>query len=1016
MPRPVSQAEFRAMLEDSTVPDELIAAYLCPSNNRGGFNPTFRPDPELVEQDQFKSAMTIGNWWCRWRRRARFNRRLAAGVSLPVIVSEGDSWFQFPFVIKDVIDHLGSDYLIWSNGAAGDTADNMLLNNSEYMTALDEQADKVSAFLLSAAGNDVIGQDESGVPVLASLLYKRTASRRTADELINTAALGKVMGKLKRAYLKVISDVRSDGRFTTLPILVHGYDYALPFPHSNNDLRDPYWAANDEWLGAPMKDKGIMEHAVRIEIVERLIQTLYRMLCNIATTNPNVHVVDVRGTLTRVRHWADEIHGTSAGFRLIAAKFRQVLNKVVVPKPAEALEAAFETEISAGESVPPFEAPLLHIESYSGEHLDSNRLGFGDLGRFALGFRRAATKVSRGSSPEAAIDEDDSVPYRFLRAGSERGRAVCKIEASGLNFRGRSGHWFGTGFLVAPNILLTNHHVINSREVAARSQAVFDYHEIAPGKLAATTTYKFNPDRLFVASPFEELDYCFVWIDGRPDDRFGIIEFWRGSFIGAAGTSANIIHHPDGKPKRISLEKNEIINLGLEEILVHYASDTEPGSSGSPVMNDDWRLFALHHASSRKLNPRLRKIVSDAGYDSAVLNEGIKTAAIAIDVDSKASDGPDKAMARQIQKHIMGTDSRTGFFGTLGRSVRGAGGMEVVVDSYRGSPKDIDIAFWNIEWFNRTYRRKMSDVARIVADLNLDIWAFVETSPEATEALVETMLHEFDLAFDYAASEPAASSGKQTTTVMWNRRTVSGRRLDWPPEVDKIFRLRSDDRDARRFEAVEGKLFDRYPGLFRFEAIDVDPGEHAFDFNLVPVHLKAKGEGSKRRRMASNVLAAGIGVASQGDTAENDWIIGGDFNAELATGQFDALKDAGFTAMSAQDERGGAITYLGQRHRSLIDSIFLSPGLSLGTGPNDFMIISPDRADPGYIERVSDHRPVMVRLSIRESPANGNHRDGSGAGSIDGPGDERLLQSFLREFRADPPRILDELAALLRGR
>ena len=106
-------------------------------------------------------------------------------------MSEGDSWFQFPFVIKDVIDHLNDDYLIWSNGAAGDTADNMIFKNPEYMTALNEQDDRVTAFLLSAAGNDVIGQDENGVPALASLLHRRTASRRTARELINKTALTK---------------------------------------------------------------------------------------------------------------------------------------------------------------------------------------------------------------------------------------------------------------------------------------------------------------------------------------------------------------------------------------------------------------------------------------------------------------------------------------------------------------------------------------------------------------------------------------------------------------------------------------------------------------------------------------------------------------------------------------------------------------------------------------------------------------------------------------------------------
>lgn len=184
--------------------------------------------------------MTIGNWWCRRRRRARFERRVAAGEELPVIVSEGDSWFQFPFIIEDVIDHLSRYYLVWSYGAAADTAENIIFDNPEYMEALDEQTDRVTGFLLSAAGNDVIGEDESGKPVLSRLLHKKGGGRDTTYELVNKAALTRVTDKLRDAYLKVIATVRADARFDTLPILMHGHDYALPHPVGRADPRNPF--------------------------------------------------------------------------------------------------------------------------------------------------------------------------------------------------------------------------------------------------------------------------------------------------------------------------------------------------------------------------------------------------------------------------------------------------------------------------------------------------------------------------------------------------------------------------------------------------------------------------------------------------------------------------------------------------------------------------------------------------------------------------------------------------------
>ena len=1016
MPGKLSYDEFQKMLEDPECSDERIARYLKVKDGSGAFNPEFEADPELVEAPRFESAMTIGNWVCRQRRRSRFIRRIRRGVDLPVVVSEGDSWFQFPFLINDVIDQLEDDYLIWSCGAAGDTAENMIFDNPEYMSALDEQGDRVGAFLLSAAGNDVIGEDANGVPVLEHLLHRNTASRATARELINKSELERVLERLGEAYQTVIDTVRGDRRFTELPILIHAYDYALPYPNNRGDRRNPLWASRDEWLGSPMEKKDIKASAVRREIVEYLINELYDLMTKIAAQNPHVHLIDIRGTLTKTTDWADEIHGTSDGFKRVAAKFRKVLSRVVADRPTrhETVVAGYQPDETRAQGHLENEPDFL-IGTFKEAEVKPERLGFGDTSKFAKGFQRTRDGAVRDSRPELAVDEDDSVPFCFLDLGTKRGRAVCKIETDGTNFEGISGPWNGTGFLIAPNILMTNHHVLNTPEVAARARAIFDYQATGSGAMASSTFFSLNPDRLFITSDFDDLDYTFVWIDGAPQDTYGLIELWRGSFMGAEGASANIIHHPRGKPKRASLEKNEIIELGLEEVLVHYAADTDPGSSGAPVFNDDWRLFALHHAATHDLAGDLKARVKDAGYDAKWLNEGIKTSAIAIDIEHRARGGIDQDMARQVQEHLCGTDSRTGFFGTLGRHPAGRKGYEIVVDTYRGATDDVDIAFWNIEWFNRKYHSKLNDVARIVADLNLDIWVFEESSPEATEALAEVMHREFDLTFDIAASEPNASSGKQTTTVMWNSLTVSGERLDWPDEIDDILRLRSDDPRARRYEAVEGKIFNRYPGLFRFTARRPD-GLPPFDFNLVPLHLKAKAEGARRREMASNVLADVVGRMIGQHDADTDWVIGGDVNAELETGQFDGLVDAGFRPMSAEDERGGAITYLSNRYKSLIDTVFLSPGLSRMTKADDFMIIAPDRADPGFIDRVSDHRPVMVRLSLGDLPEGGSHAPAVPGRTTTAGRDDDTVRRFLDELRRDTPSVLEEIADILRRR
>lgn len=607
--------------------------------------------------------------------------------------------------------------------------------------------------------------------------------------------------------------------------------------------------------------------------------------------------------------------------------------------------------------------------------------GVRDLGGMLRGWRNARLKPEDDEvQPEIIIGRDESLDAAFLDLLARQRLAVGIVRTEGVDYEGRRGAWSGTGFLVAPNILLTNHHVLNSAAVAETAEVAFDYElsaqslasgrktEPAPGR-----TYRLHPERMFVTSPIEGgLDYSFVWIDEVQLDGGTTIRMERAAFPIEPEERAFIIHHPRGLPKRVSLDDADVLTARPDGAVIHYTSDTEPGSSGAPVFDRSGRLIALHHAS----RPNSEGIATGDGLTPKYVNEGIKLAAIALDLEARRTREA-TAMIDLILGEVYGSDTLSGFFGAAGRQVdENRTGAERVVDLYQATAQDIDLGFWNIEWFANRYHDKVDEIATMVVDLGLDIWALVETSPAATRALVDTIREKFGLQLEYLHAEPDAPESKQSTAVLWNPATVDGEQIAWPEDIEKLFHLRSEEFEAAiRPEPKPGKIFDRYPALFHFKGRDGTGGD--IDFNLVPLHLKAMDEGWQRRQMATRILTRAVDEMIAVHGADADWVLCGDFNAELASGDFDALSEDGFKPLSAEDEAAGALSYL-KSPRSLIDHVFLSPNMSRLYGPQDFFILAKEKSQVDYLKRFSDHRPVMLRLSARSAGAEAESRPGIG--------------------------------------
>ena len=341
----LSLEQWTALFTNPDKTDEDITAVSLIKRGSGGLDFSIVPNPEFVELGDVEEEsffLDVGNGLARTRRHAVFTKRRILGESGPVLVSEMDSWGQFPVLIKEIVDHLDqSGFLVWSVGSAGDTLDNMVNGPSvprktEYMLALNRQKERVKAFLFSAAGNDVIGEDPvTGDPTLFHLINEFDEDQPdNVAAHINDATVAETLQKIEDGYRKMITTVRS--QFPDLPILIHGYDYCYPFPWID-DERDPVYADKDEWLGQPLDDRHIPHSArdLRRAIIKHLIDKLYDLLNSIANSPDvdGVHVVDCRGAMPELADWADEIHGTSDGFANVAVRFRAKLADLGIHAP-----------------------------------------------------------------------------------------------------------------------------------------------------------------------------------------------------------------------------------------------------------------------------------------------------------------------------------------------------------------------------------------------------------------------------------------------------------------------------------------------------------------------------------------------------------------------------------------------------------------------------------------------------------------------------------------------------------
>lgn len=188
---------------------------------------------------------------------------------------------------------------------------------------------------------------------------------------------------------------------------------------------------------------------------------------------------------------------------------------------------------------------------------------------------------------EKIIGENTLRPISFLAQGLKVSRSVAYIRS--VDLKTREPHT-ATGFLIAPDLLMTNNHVIEGSECLPDTIVRFNYEETFQGNALPISEYRVVVNGLFHTN--KELDYTIIQLDQNPGNEWGWLPI--RSHHTKIGKRINIIQHPNGLPKSVSLQNNIVAYVGGS--VIQYLTSTLPGSSGSPVLNDQWEVVALHHA------------------------------------------------------------------------------------------------------------------------------------------------------------------------------------------------------------------------------------------------------------------------------------------------------------------------------------------------------------------------------------------------------------------------------------
>lgn len=250
------------------------------------------------------------------------------------------------------------------------------------------------------------------------------------------------------------------------------------------------------------------------------------------------------------------------------------------------------------------------------------------LTRFDGKFNRA-TQFPPEAADEAGVEKIitglSTLDARsWIEAAARVEHCVCLV--------GTASGALGTGFLIAPDVVMTNYHVVESfidgQEDPARLRFTFDFMLTGDGNQPGSgTVFKagaadwlidhspLHPADLTAQStpvniPLEagQLDYAVIRLDRPAGDLpvggalaptegarpRGHLKLPQSRYNFAQKKALLIFHHMRGGPLQLSIDTNSYVDGNTAGTRVFHSTNTDGGSSGSPCFDLNWNLVALH--------------------------------------------------------------------------------------------------------------------------------------------------------------------------------------------------------------------------------------------------------------------------------------------------------------------------------------------------------------------------------------------------------------------------------------